>query len=93
VGVTPPPGQAALGGGAALVHQATPPIPLGPLTCERAARVLEQGLATVWAAVLESHGHDPAGGWEVHLEGLSLRPVAAPGAAAAAAPAGNGRPP
>jgi hypothetical protein len=63
------------------------PIALGPVTRERAARVLEQALATVWAAVLESHGHDPASGWEVYVDGLSLRPVAAP------APAANGRPP
>ena len=66
-----------------------PPIALGPVTRERAARVLEQALATVWAAVLESHGHDPAAGWEVHLEGLCLRPVAPP----PPAPAANGRPP
>lgn len=74
---------------------ATEPIALGPVTRERAARVLEQALATVWAAVLESHGHDPAAsppqaGWEVHLEGLSLRPAAP--AAPVAAPV-NGRPP
>jgi hypothetical protein len=63
------------------------PITVGPVTLERAARVLEQALATVWGAVLESHGHDPATGWEVVVEGLSLRPVAP-----AAAPV-NGRPP
>ena len=50
------------------------PILLGPATRERACRVLEQQLGAVWAAVLESHGFDPAAGWRVTLEGLALEP-------------------
>jgi hypothetical protein len=92
VGVTTPHAPAA-----ALVHQASAPVTLGPVTRERAARVLEQALATVWAAVLESHGHDPASGWEVQVGTLVLRPVAppAPGppAGAPTPAAGNGLPP
>jgi hypothetical protein len=47
---------------------------LGPSTKERACRVLEQQLGAVWAAVLESHGLDPARGFRVRLEGLSVAP-------------------
>ncbi len=50
------------------------PIRLGSTTAERACRVLEQQLGAVWAAVLESHGLDPAEGFHVRLEGLSLAP-------------------
>jgi hypothetical protein len=50
------------------------PIRLGPLTEERACRVLEQQLGAVWAAVLESHGLAPGGGFHVRLEGLSVAP-------------------
>jgi len=63
-------------------------IGIGPTTRERAARVLEQHLGAVWAAVLESHGYDPAQGWRLHLPGLDLVP-----GEAAAAPESNGRPP
>ena len=55
-------------------HPALAPILLGPLTRERACRVLEQQLGAVWAAVLESHGFDPADGWRVSLEGLTVVP-------------------
>jgi hypothetical protein len=58
-------------------HPQVAPILLGPTTRERACRVLEQQLGAVWAAVLESHGLDPAAGWRVTLEGLGLEPVPA----------------
>ena len=51
------------------------PLLLGPTTRERACRVLEQQLGAVWAAVLESHGFDPASGWRVTIEGLGLAPA------------------
>lgn len=50
------------------------PIPLGPVTRERAARVLEQQLGAVWAAVLESHGRVPAD-WRVVVGDLALEPI------------------
>ena len=59
-----------------MAAQATPsPLLLGPTTRERACRVLEQQLGAVWAAVLESHGFDPASGWRVTIEGLGLAPA------------------
>jgi hypothetical protein len=50
------------------------PLRVGSLTAERACRVLEQQLGAVWAAVLESHGLDPAQGFRVTLEGLAVEP-------------------
>jgi hypothetical protein len=55
-------------------HPAVSPLVLGPLTRERACRVLEQQLGAVWAAVLESHGLDPGDAWRVSLEGLAVVP-------------------
>jgi hypothetical protein len=51
-----------------------PPLPLGPATRARACRVLEQHLGAVWAAVLESHGMDPAAGYRLTLEVLAIVP-------------------
>jgi hypothetical protein len=50
------------------------PILLGPVTRERACRVLEHQLGAVWAAVLESHGFDAAQGFRLTIEGLGLAP-------------------
>jgi hypothetical protein len=50
-------------------------IRLGGATRETACRVLEQQLGAVWAAVLESHGYDPAAGFRVVLSGLALEPL------------------
>jgi hypothetical protein len=50
------------------------PILLGPTTRERACRVLEQQLGAVWAAVLESHGFDPAVGFRLTIKELGLAP-------------------
>ncbi len=62
-------------GGLDVAERATTlPIRLGSTTAERACRVLEQQLGAVWAAVLESHGLDPADGWRVSLEGLAVVP-------------------
>jgi len=55
-------------------HPTVAPILLGPTTRERACRVLEQQLGAVWAAVLESHGLDPAAGFRLTIEGLGLAP-------------------
>ena len=30
-------------------------------------------MGAVWQAIIESHGHDPAEGWEVVLQGATLR--------------------
>lgn len=45
---------------------------VGPHTTRLAAKTLEQSLGAVWQAIIESHGHDPAEGWEVRIEGLRL---------------------
>ena len=41
--------------------------------------MLEQQLAAVWAAVLESHGYDWRSGWTLKLDDLRLERVLAPG--------------
>ena len=51
---------------------------VGPHTTRLAAKTLEQNLGAVWQAIIESHGHDPAEGWEVRLEGLRLARTTAP---------------
>lgn len=51
----------------------------GPLTTAQAVRVLEQQLAAVWAAVLESHGADWKDGWCLKLEDLRLEKVSVQG--------------
>jgi len=51
----------------------------GPLTTAQAVQVLEQQLAAVWAAVLESHGYDWRSGWTLKLDDLRLERVLAPG--------------
>jgi len=50
-------------------------LPVGRQTEERACRVLEQQLGAVWAAVLESHGYDPAQGYRVAVAGLAVEPA------------------
>ena len=50
-------------------------LPIGRQTEERACRVLEQQLGAVWAAVLESHGYDPAQGYRVVVAGLAVEPA------------------
>ena len=50
-------------------------LPVGRQTEERACRVLEQQLGAVWAAVLESHGYDPAQGYRVLVAGLAVEPA------------------
>jgi hypothetical protein len=57
---------------------------VGPATRERAARVLEQQLGAVWAAVLESHALEPAAGYRVVVGELWVEPAAATDGAVAA---------
>jgi hypothetical protein len=53
-------------------------LPFGPLTTAQAIAVLEQQLAAVWAAVLESHGANWQDGWSLKLEDLRLEKVGPP---------------
>jgi len=53
-------------------------LPFGPLTTAQAIAVLEQQLAAVWAAVLESHGYDWKDGWALRLEEVRLEKVGPP---------------
>ena len=50
----------------------------GPLTTAQAVQVLEQQLAAVWAAVLESHGYDWRSGWALKFDDLRLERVLSP---------------
>lgn len=63
----------------------TPPIQevpdrllFGPLTTAQAVAVLEQQLAALWAAVLESHGEDWRSGWALKFDDLRLEKVGVP---------------
>jgi hypothetical protein len=66
---------------------------VGAETCERAARILEQQLGAVWAAVLETHGYDPALGYRLVVDGLAVAPAPpnGPDAADATASAADGQ--
>jgi hypothetical protein len=64
-------------------------ISLGPRTCERASRVLEQAMGTIWEVLVETHGGDVEQGWQVVVEGLHLEPAPP---RPAAPPAPNGAP-
>ena len=55
-----------------------PVLPVGPHTLRLAGRTLEQTMGAVWHAIIETHGHDPAEGWEVRVEGIVLLRSAAP---------------
>jgi hypothetical protein len=50
----------------------------GPLTEARARQILEEQLAAVWAAALESHGYDWREGWSLRWEDFRLERVGAP---------------
>lgn len=62
----------------------TPPAPkrimltFGPLTEARARQILEEQLAAVWAAALESHGYDWREGWALKWEDFRLEMVGPP---------------
>lgn len=81
---TPTVGTSAGGNG----KPSTPPafqgavITFGPLTLAQVTQVLEQQLAAVWAAALESHGADWREGWALKLEHLRLEKVGHPEPAA-----------
>ena len=53
------------------------PIPAGPATRERAARVLEQALGAVWEGMLECRGHAASPGWKVVVGELWVVPARA----------------
>lgn len=50
----------------------------GPLTEARVRAVLEEQLAALWAAALESHGYDWREGWQLRWEELRLERVGRP---------------
>ena len=49
-----------------------PLLQVGPHTLRLAGRTLEQSLGAVWQAIIETHGYDPAEGWEVQIESIVL---------------------
>lgn len=63
----------------------TPPAPMkrvmltfGAITEAQVRQVLEQQLATVWAAALESHGYSWREGWQLAWEDFRLERVGPP---------------
>lgn len=51
----------------------------GALTEARVRQLLEEQLAAVWAAALESHGYDWREGWAIKFDDLRLERVGPPG--------------
>ena len=59
-------------------RQDAPLLQVGPHTLRLAGRTLEQAMGAVWQAIIETHGYDPAEGWEVQIESIVLLRRAAP---------------